>query len=134
MSRYSGIVCFAILLLVASEGASAQSATDDTSMPPRLRPSPLLEPPPVAAAQPIATPTEREAVFLRADRLEGIGQQWVEASGKAELRSRRQTVLADWLRYDMTSNEVWGRGDVTVRRRIDSITGPEVKFNRATDI
>jgi LPS-assembly protein len=134
MSRYCSFVCFAILLVVASEGASAQSATDDSVSPPRLRPSPVLEPPPVTTTQPSAAPIEREAVFLRADRLEGISQQWVEATGKAELRSRRQTVLADWLRYDMTSNEVWGKGDVTVRRGIDWITGPEVKFNRATDI
>ena len=135
MSRYSRFACFAILLLVASEGASAQNATGENDVPsPRLKPSPLLEPPPGIAAQPTAAPTQREAIFLRADHLEGIGQQWVEASGKAELRSRRQTVLADWLRYDMASSEVWGKGDVTVRRGIDWITGPEVKFNRTTDI
>ncbi len=134
MYRSFGCVCFAILLLVA-DGASAQSAAGEAGTPPpRLKSSPYLEPPLPNPLQTNVEPGTREAVFLRADRLEGIGQQWVEASGKAELRSRRKTVLADWLHYDITSDEVWAKGDVTVRSGIDWITGPEVKFNRATDI
>src|SRR5271167_133444 len=135
MSRSCGFVCCAILLLVASDPASAQPATGETGTPPALKLSPQLEPPlPKPAAQATAQPTEREAIFLRADLLEGNAQQWIEATGKAEFRSRRNTVLADWLRYDVASDEVWGKGDVTVRRGIDWITGPEVKFNRSTDI
>jgi LPS-assembly protein len=134
MSRSFGCVCFAILLLVA-DGASAQSAEDEANTPPlRLKSSPYLEPPLPNPLQTNVEPGTGEAVFLRADRLEGTGQQWVEASGKAELRSRRKTVLADWLHYDIASDEVWAKGDVTVRSGIDWITGPEVKFNRATDI
>jgi len=134
MSRFSGCACFAILLLVA-DGAWAQSASDGSNAPaPRLTPSPYLEPPPANTAQGSAQAGEHEAIFLRADRLEGIGQQWIEASGNAELRSRRRTVLADWLYYDIPSDEVWAKGEVTVRSGIDWITGPEVKFNRATDI
>ena len=79
-------------------------------------------------------PTEREAIFLRADRLEGISQKWIEATGKVELRTRRQTVLADWLRYDVESDEMWGKGNVTIRRGIDTITGPEAKFKRDTEV
>ncbi len=87
-----------------------------------------------ARADERAAPNNREAVFLRADRLEGISQQWIEASGKAELRTRTQTVIADWLRYDVETDEMWGKGNVTIRRGIDWITGPEVKFNRHTDL
>ncbi len=134
MPRSFGFVCCTILLLVASDAATAQSATGEADTTPALKLSPQLEPPLPNPAQATAQPTEREAIFLRADRLEGNAQQWLEASGKAELRSRRNTVLADWLRYDVASDEVWGKGDVTVRRGIDWITGPEVKFNRATDI
>ena len=47
-----------------------------------------------------------------------------------ELRSRRQTVLADWLHYDIPDDEFWAKGNVTVRRGIDWITGPEAKFKR----
>jgi LPS-assembly protein len=134
MSRYSGFACFAFLLLAAS-GTSAQDATGEADTPPpRLKPSPVLEPPPAIAVQPSKAPLVNEAIFLRADRLEGIGQLWIEASGKAELRSRRHTVLADWLHYDISTSEVWAKGDVTVRRGIDWITGPEAKFDRMTDI
>ena len=69
-------------------------------------------------------------MFLRADRLEGDLQKWIEASGNAELRTRRETVIADWLRYDVTNEEFWGKGNVTLRRGIDWVTGPEVKFKR----
>jgi LPS-assembly protein len=135
MSRHPSFVCCAVLLLAASEGVWAQTVSGEAETPPpRLKPSAVLEPPLPNPAQPIAAPGVREAIFLRADHLEGISQHWVEASGKAELRSRRQTVLGDWLHYDIESDEVWGKGDVTVRRGIDWITGPEVKFNRTSEI
>src|SRR5206468_785575 len=73
-------------------------------------------------------------IFLRADRLEGIGQQSIEATGKVELRTRRETVLADWLRYDVELDEMWAKGNVIIRRGIDVISGPEAKFRRDTEI
>src|SRR5437667_5343892 len=88
-----GFVCFAALALVVSGAVTAQTASGE--LPPRLKLAPTLEPPPLKSSEVIAMPTEREAIFLRADRLEGIGQKWVEATGAVELRTRRQTVLAD---------------------------------------
>jgi lipopolysaccharide assembly outer membrane protein LptD (OstA) len=132
MLRPSGFVCFAALALVASDRVTAQTATSEP--PPRLKLAPTLEPPPLQSSPAIAMPTEREAIFLRADRLEGIGEKWIEAAGKVELRTRRQTVLADWLRYDVESDEMWGKGNVTIRRGIDVITGPEAKFKRDTEV
>ena len=41
---------------------------------------------------------------------------------KCELRTRRETVLADWLHYDFPDDEIWARGDVTLRQGIDWIT------------
>ena len=61
---------------------------------------------------------------MRADRIDGVGDKYVEAAGKVELRTRRETVLADWLRYDFAIDEIWGKGDVLLRRGIDWITGP----------
>ena len=58
----------------------------------------------------------------------------IEASGKVELRTRRETVLADWLRYDVANDEIWAKGDVTLRRGLDWISGPEVKFKREREI
>ena len=69
-------------------------------------------------------------MFLRADRLEGSADKTIEATGKVELRTRRETVLADWLQYDVPNDEVWAKGDVTLRKGLDWISGPEVKFKR----
>jgi LPS-assembly protein len=76
---------------------------------------------------------DRGAIFLRADRVEGEATERVEASGKVELRARRETVLADWLQYDLIEDEIWGKGNVTLRRGIDTITGPEMRFQRDTE-
>ena len=133
MSRCSGLISIAALVLAS--GAGAQTAGDEPSFPPpRLKPSQTLEPPRLKPPQSITLSNDREAIFLRADHLEGTSQKAIEASGKAELRSRRKTVLADWLRYEVETDEVWAKDDVTVREGIDWITGPEAKFKRDTEV
>ena len=123
MSRGLSFVCFA-LFAFACGGAAAQTPADEASAPPpRLKPAQTLEPPPLKPPQTIKLTADRETIFLRADRLEGTSQKAIEASGKAELRTRRQTVLADWLRYDVETDEVWGKGDVLVRRGPLHVTG-----------
>ncbi|MEP6942115.1 MAG: LPS-assembly protein LptD [Betaproteobacteria bacterium] len=116
----------------AAQTLAADSAPDAPA--PRLKTSPFLEPPPPKAirgsAKPQAADGERDAIFLRADRFGGEGQKWVEAEGQVELRSRRQTVLADWLRYDVPTDEFWATGNVVIRRGQDWITGPEAKYRR----
>jgi LPS-assembly protein len=72
------------------------------------------------------------ALFLRADRLTGT-QDNVTAEGQVELRARDQTVLADWLNYDATSDEIWARGNVVLRQGFDWVTGPELRFKRNTE-
>jgi len=92
---------------------------------------------PTPAQQPSSgprPPEERGAIFLRADRLEGTGERRIEAAGHVELRTRRETVLAEWLQYDIPTDEIWGKGDVTLRRGLDWISGPEVKFYREREI
>ena len=51
----------------------------------------------------------RGALFLRADRLEGTEQR-VTAEGNVELRSRRETVLADKLSYALDDQTIRGDG------------------------
>jgi LPS-assembly protein len=131
MLRCSRFICV-VVFATACGHAAAQSAVEEpgATPAPRLKPSPTLEPPPLKPPQSLTLFSDREAIFLRADRLEGTSQKKIEASGKVELRTRRQTVLADWLQYDVETDEVWGKGNVTLRRGIDSITGPEAKFKR----
>ncbi|MEP7180968.1 MAG: LPS assembly protein LptD [Betaproteobacteria bacterium] len=96
------------------------------------RPGPAA-PSPTPVLQPAPFELGGGAVFLRANRLDGVGNKYVEAEGKVELRTRRETVLADWLHYDFATQEVWGKGDVLLRRGIDWITGPEARFKRDTE-
>ena len=62
MLHPSGFVCFAALALVLSGAVTAQPATGE--MPPRLKLSPTLEPPPLKSSQVIALPTERDATSI----------------------------------------------------------------------
>ena len=97
-------------------------------------PVPALKPATPGAAREPPPAEERGAVHLRADKLEGRGQKTVEATGNVELRTRRETVLADFLSYDMEKDEVHAKGDVTLRKGLDWISGPEVKFQREREI
>ncbi len=134
MSRGTSFVCFALFAFACGSAAAQTPAGEAATPPPRLKPAQTLEPPPLKPPQSITLTVDREAIFLRADRLEGTSQKAIEASGKVELRTRQQTVLADWLRYDVENDEVWGKGNVTIRRGIDWITGPETKFKRDTQV
>ena len=132
-------------------GAAVEAASPS---PPVLKLAPELTPPPLrsgappgapAAGAPAAKPPEAPPlrlapiapgagpVFMRADRLDGVAGKFVEAGGKVELRTRSETVLADWLRYDFEIDEIWGKGGVLLRRGADSISGPEAKFKRGTE-
>lgn len=89
---------------------------------------------PAAAPRAADAPEERGAILLRADRLEGNADRSLEAAGGVELRTRRETVLADWLRYDVEKDEIHAKGEVTLRKDQDWISGPEVKFQRDREI
>jgi LPS-assembly protein len=121
----------------AAPSVTQSAGADSGEPPPRMKTAPYLEPPPAKALKPTPNTTlignDREAIFLRADRLEGEGRNWIEAEGNAELRSRRQSVIADWIHYDIATDEFWGRGNVIVRRGADWITGPEAKYRRDDD-
>ncbi len=82
--------------------------------------------------RPGVSPGDR-AIFLRADTFEGRGGERVDAAGHVELRTRSETVLADWLRYDFPEGEIWGRGNVLLRRGIDWITGPEARYRPGSE-
>ena len=120
-------------LLLLQSIVYAQTPSPDTSdTPPRLKLAPVLVPPLPKALKPGPT-SDRDAVYLRADLLEGESEKWVQSSGKVELRTRRETVLADWLHYDLVTEEVWARGNVLMRRGADWISGPEAKFKRSDE-
>ena len=102
----------------------------------------VLAPKAASPALPSATPQRvqiggesetRGALFLRADRLEGDGQR-IMATGGVELRTRRETVLADRLSYDIPDQTIYGDGNVVLRRGYDWITGPQLQYKRDTEV
>jgi LPS-assembly protein len=145
--------CAALLALQVATGALAADPTAPDGTPLPLAPAPELVPPfarppgtgpgrPGGAAGGAGAPAVAAglpplggsgAIFLRAGEVGGVANEFVEASGKVELRTRSETVLADWLRYDFDRDEIWGKGNVTLRRGIDWITGPEIRFRRETE-
>jgi LPS-assembly protein len=153
--------CLALLAPPATRDAPAAEpgvpgAVDDTLPAPQLKQAPDLVPPAArpasrAGAKPAANGSKSApqvpaaplkiapfgadggAIFVRADSISGVPEKFVEASGKVELRGRNETVLADWLRYDFAEDEIWGKGNVTLRRGLDWITGPEARFRRDSE-
>ena len=120
----------AVLAAPAAPDAWAQDAALS------LRPARELAPPVAPAATQRRTLALDEArtgaLFLRADRLEGTRGR-IEASGAVELRARRETVLADWLAYDVATEEVHAKGNVVLRQGNDRVGGPEVRFRRGEE-
>ena len=89
-----------------------------------------------ATPTPAASSQDREvrgALFLRADRVEG-DNRIIKAFGNVELRSRRETVLADELTYDVATQTIYGDGHVVLRRDFDWITGPDLQYKRDTEV
>jgi LPS-assembly protein len=77
---------------------------------------------------------DRGIVFLRADSVEGIANREVTATGRVELRTHGETVLADRLVYDLTRDEVHASGNVLLRKGTDWIFGPDVVYQRGTQV
>ncbi len=130
----------------AQAPAAAAQALPDLALQPALRLNPPLarERPEAAPAAPtpLAAPlagmpaprsAEDSPVFIRADRIEGVAESYAEAEGGVELRTRTETVRAEWLRYDFLADEIWGKGGVVLRFGIDWITGPELRYKRDTE-
>jgi LPS-assembly protein len=153
--------CVAVLPVAAAPTAHAgaadtpPAATDAQALPaPALKLAPELvapgaRPPAAAPGKPgAAAPAGKGApsalkltpfppgsgvVFLRADEVEGEADKYVQGSGKVELRTRNETVLADWLHYDIKRDEIWGKGNVVLRKGPDWIAGPEMRYRRDTE-
>ena len=144
--RHAAFAVTIAVALAAAGGVHAQTTGD-----PKLQEARELAPPapkpaaaPAAASaaasatprsprtvsRPAAEDPDRGAIFLRADRLEGTTEKRIEAFGKVELRTRRETILADYLAYEVDADEVHGKGNVVMRRGVDWISGTEARFKR----
>ena len=133
MKLHAGrIAAWAILLAVS--GASRTLPAQELAL--KLAPEIAAPGPPSKAAVPGAPDAgaagaPHGALFLRADRLEGDNHR-LTATGRVELRTRNETVLADHLSYSIDDQTIFGEGNVLLRRGLDWISGPELEYRRDT--
>ncbi len=68
------------------------------------------------------------AMFVTADNIESTEKDVVEATGNVEARQAGQNFFANWLRYDLTLNEVRARGDVRFEQPALTVTGDTLRL------
>jgi LPS-assembly protein len=67
-------------------------------------------------------------VFVIADKLEGVADQEVRATGDAELRKGVTSINAERLKYATETDEVEALGSVRLVRDGDVMTGPALRY------
>ena len=121
--------------MAGAEPLSLKLSRDIGVLVPRPTTASALVTPPASGSTRALAGGEQEtrgALFLRADRLEG-SETRVTAEGHVELRTHRETVLADKLSYAIAEQTIYGDGDVVLRRGFDWITGPQLEYKRDTE-
>jgi LPS-assembly protein len=75
-----------------------------------------------------APPSEDVPTFIEADRLEGVSEGEMEASGNAEVRRGPTTLKADHIRYWQETDEVEATGNVHLLNQGNEVTGPRLRM------
>ena len=66
--------------------------------------------------------------IMDADRVQTLDGRYIEATGNVAIRSLRDHVEADWLRYDKQEDEVKALGHVSLSRDEDSLSGSDLQL------
>ena len=77
---------------------------------------------------------EETPAYISAQRLEGQTENQIVASGDVELRKRGQTVFADRVVYQQTSQELVADGAVRIEQNGMQMQGPHLELNLDTNI
>ena len=72
-------------------------------------------------------------IFFEADRLRGHSEKEIEAEGNVRARRLGQSVAADWMRYQMSRQQLDAKGSVRLQYGGDVIEGNELSFNLGTE-
>ena len=72
------------------------------------------------------------AMFVTADKIESTEPDVVIATGRVEARQAGQNFFSEWLRYDLTLNEVQARGDVRFEQPTLTVTGDTLRLKMDT--
>lgn len=68
-------------------------------------------------------------LYLMADHIESNAPGIVEATGRVEARQAGRNFFADWLRYDVTQNEVQARGRVRLEQPALLVAGDSLRLD-----
>ncbi|MGH8662850.1 MAG: LPS-assembly protein LptD, partial [Burkholderiales bacterium] len=83
---------------------------------------------------PVPGSEERLPVFIDADDIRGHQDRDVEARGSARFRTRDKRLFADWLLYQVGSEEVEAVGNVRLEQNNgDTVEGTRLKLNLQTE-
>ena len=86
-----------------------------------------------APAQPADPAHEEGATVIDAERIEGVGDMEVTASGNAEIRRDEVTIFGDLLRYNAEFGRAQGEGGVRLQRGVDRFFGPRMEYSTRDD-
>ena len=78
-------------------------------------------------------PPAQEPTTIDAERIEGVGELEVTASGSAEIRQEDFSVFGDVLRYNREFGRAQGEGGVRMQRGVDRFFGPRMQYNTLDD-
>src|SRR5512139_2099659 len=111
LSNLPGFTLVALLLSVGSAGADGLVLKRDVEL------------------SDAAAVGKEAPLYLMADKIESTAPNVVEASGRVEARHAGQNFFADWLRYDLTQNEVEARGEVRLEQPALQVAGDTLKLD-----
>lgn len=106
-----------LLLPLILAAASWEACAADAVLP--LKPSSRLSP---------SSPAPTGPTHVEADRLQGQEGQAFEAEGQVIMRNPRETVEADWLRYDQPADAAHAKGNVLLTQDRNLVRGSELKL------
>jgi LPS-assembly protein len=86
-----------------------------------------------ASAQAPEPLEEEAATVIDAERIEGVGELEITASGNAEIRRGEVTIFGDLLRYNAEFGRAQGEGGVRLQRGVDRFFGPRMEYSTRDD-
>lgn len=75
-----------------------------------------------------------QPVYIEADRIDGIYQQEIEATGSVQLRRGGQTLSADRIKYYQSTEDVEVEGNALLERPDDTLEGTYLQMNLETGL
>ncbi len=85
------------------------------------------------APAPSPPPKEKGPTYIDAERIEGVMDIEVSASGKAELRQDETTIFGDRIKFNQEFGRIDADGGVRLQQGADRFSGSRLRFDSAND-